>query len=426
MPPVHCEESNPIAKKRRVALKDENLLNVYNAACNELFIRQAHRPFTYDIIEGQPVLFLYDSIRFTKNPSSFNIVAEEWDIQAKEWRPVQRDLYQTDPSPIMWPIASSQSSSWICRSLNGLNPDAVLEKHLNVLFQTHPQYKTDAGLQKSVLHLNYIFRLKWRKIVSKPEHSFKGATKFWWDHFVDRSVFKSLVSVVGVKKAKQISWEKYCEFHNNPRLKTLQNTIQNLGPFAQLLSLSDLKFKKEINLHTVVPQVLHEHLDLIQQEPASIQQQIIFDLSIGVNEKDIENTWLQYQKVKNDFQKWLPRELNLLWIACKKTTQSSFVSHQSDRVVIDHSLQLIKPFILIFKKVYPKGYRYLSFEAREDFQRMVKDVMRESEGCDKIKIPMCSSYDLLRIEVQRQHLQEAIEESSDNKDVVCTPKRRRM
>lgn len=414
-----------IPKKRRVTLKDKNLLNVYNAACNELFIRQAHRPFTYDIVEGQPILYLYDTIRFTKTPNNFKIVAEEWNSHTNEWLPLQRGLYQMDPSPIMWPINSSQSNSWLCRSTSYLSADAILEKHFNVLLKTHPEYKTDKSLHKSVVQLNYVFALKWRKILNKPENSFKGATKFWWDHFVDRSVFKSLIDIVGVKKTKQISWEKYCEFHNNPFLKTLQKNIQDLGPFAQLLSLSDLKTQKQINFNTVVPQMLHPHLDLIREEPVSIQQQFVLDIANGVPDKEIEDTWLQYKKVKQQSQRWLPRELNFVWIACKKTTQSSFFAHQSDRIMVTQSPKLIRSFIAVFKKVYPNSYRYFSFKVRSNFEQMVKDVLKESEGSDKIKIPDSSSYDLLRIEVQRKHLQESIDDNINCKE-TSSIRRRRM
>lgn len=150
-------------------------------------------------------------------------------------------------SPVFWPIAQATPQDamfQITRVRKALWEASVMgmeesHPHLFVRKTSPPSPQLPNGrlhASPSDRALMVMSRQQDRTYARLSKGNYRAAIRWWWEHFVDRALFSSLVSVVGGSNAVVVDFAAYAAFTRHPDLDNIVKTLPELGEARRLLA----------------------------------------------------------------------------------------------------------------------------------------------------------------------------------------------
>lgn len=412
---------------RRISFKDPELDNLYANINQELYTRNIDRPFHWEEIDGTSMLFIYDSVRFVRHRGESKVTCEiflpncGW---GKAPAPLARML------PVMWPIKKAQINTVaLSNFLNNCTVGSVVQKHVNEFYVRHPQYKMQEDLKKNLNQMCFVCEKKWQHRKARINSiNTRGAVRFWWSNFVDRSVLRTIVSVVGNRSSTSVSWKDFADLSSHPSLEKIQANLIDLGVARQSLAGQSFDQWACASLEQVVPQGLQSHWNQIQQEPVTIQETLINIFHYrGMRSSDIESVWNNYTALKNTGAKWSTRELNMLMNAsCEafETEDDIFQTKELAPIMektIKKTLPYISQCVKLWRRSYPQQYHKWSKENQQQWRSTMREVCEYSHEKQLFTLPPTHQFEDMRAVYEKEQINNALKENN----IETNPSKRR-
>lgn len=236
-----------------------------------------HHPFRYAFLpDGQEKevdspppgmpgthrLTIGDQYRFEKHTSSARIETRQrmssgWsdvdpELEAEAFAPSVYDARARPRtldrvSPVFWPIAQATPQDamfQITRVRKALWEASVMgmeesHPHLFIRKTSPPSPQLPNGrlhASPSDRALMVMSRQQDRTYARLSRGNYRAAIRWWWEHFVDRALFSSLVSVVGGSNAVVVDFAAYAAFTRQAGLDNIVKTLPELGEARRLLA----------------------------------------------------------------------------------------------------------------------------------------------------------------------------------------------
>ena len=213
-------------------------------------------------VPGTHRLTIGDQYRFEKHTSSARIETRQrlssgWSdvepgLEAEAFAPSVYDARSRPRtldrvSPVFWPIAQATPQDamfQITRVRKALWEASVMgmeesHPHLFVRKTSPPSPQLPNGrlhASPSDRALMVMSRQQDRTYARLSRVNYRAAIRWWWEHFVDRALFSSLVSVLGGSNAVVVDFAAYAAFTRHPDLDNIVKTLPELGETRRLLA----------------------------------------------------------------------------------------------------------------------------------------------------------------------------------------------
>lgn len=414
------------SSRRRVSFKSPELDHLYAKVNEELYARNIDRPFHWEEIDGTSILFVYDCVRLVRHRGETKIACEVFNAGTSRWEDAPAEIGAK--LPIMWPIKKAQINTGLLSIfLSNCTIGSVLQKHVNEFYLQHPEYKIQTDLKKSLNHMCFVCERKWQHRKGRiSTMNARGAIRFWWTNFVDRSVLRSLVSVVGNRSSTCVSWKDFADLSSHPLLEKIQMNLQNLGVARQGLADQPLERWACVSLEQVVPKGLEKHWNHIQNEPFTIQEALVnICNNWTLSSSDSEQVWSNYTSLKNSGDKWSIRELNMLMSVSCSFVESADVFDPTPRVDgarVKNILPYISQCVKLWRKSHPQEYQKWSRGNQHQWQSTVLQVCEYSQKNQIFTLPPTPHFEEMRCTHEKDQINNALKE---NGIVLQSTKRRR-
>lgn len=299
---------------RKIVFEDKEIDDLYLNIDNKIYNRKLHQPYTYDVIENHAILYIQDEVRIIKYPDK-KIAISEW--VDNKW--VDKDYYNLSQ---MWPLSNLSATPIISynhivnNSLKKYLDDFIKNKNMNYSEYINIRNSFSLNEEEKKLRdefikfnentdkLSFILNKKWdRRINSKAIKNIYGCSKFMWENFVDKKIFKSILKVYGFKKNKSgLPWGKYFELHNSEDKDLIIDKINDFGYLAPIFSKylnNDFNSILKINKSDFFNK---DDLEFIEKQPPTVQN-LFAEKIANILDWNIEKN--NYEKISNDFKKVL-------------------------------------------------------------------------------------------------------------------------
>ena len=406
---------------RRISFNDSELDKLYATINQELFARNIDRPFHWEEIDGTSILFIYDAVRFVRHRGEIKVSCEIF-IPNCGWEPAPAPLARM--LPVMWPIKKAQiNMGALCNFLNNCTVGSVVQKHVNEFYLRHPQYKTQADLKKRLNQMCFVCEKKWQHRKARINTmNTRSAVRFWWSNFVDRSVLRTIVSVVGNRSSTSVSWKDFADLSSHPFLEKIQANLIDLGVARQSLAGRSFDQWACASLEHVVPQGLQNHWNQIQQEPVTIQETLINIFHHwGMSSSDIECVWNNYTALKNSGANWSTRELNMLMnVSCEAFEDEDDIFQTTPRAptmekTIKKTLPYISQCVKLWRQSYPQQYHKWSKQNQQQWRSSMRQVCDYSHEQQLFALPPTQQFEDMRCVHEKEQINNALKENGEIK-----------
>lgn len=414
--------SPQITLGRRITFNDSLLDSLYESINSQLCAKNIDRPFQWEEIDGTSVLFVYDTVRFVRHSGHKEISCEEFNSQSLKWELCLSAVGQY--MPIMWPIKNAGASS--VYQINENKVGSVVQKKVEEFYAIHPHYRENKELNKKLHYLAFVCEKKWQHRCRKSQsQNLRGAVRFWWSNFVDRSVFKTLVSVVGSQTAFPITWKYYADLTARADLKQIQSNVEKLGSARKLLAVVPYENWASASLKTIVPSQLLPLWDQIQREPLSVQTVFVTPfMDYSLSSQNLPQVWNMYDLLKNTSPKWNSRELNMIAALAENCERGGDLSWDEPSKTLD--LKRIVPYIhtcvKLWRRTYPENYKKWSKESQAQWLQQSRTILEHSCTHQEFAVPSLHSFETLKSNHEKHVLETVLKE---NRVDTNAPKKRR-
>lgn len=414
--------SPQIVLGRRITFNDPLLDSLYESINNQLYAKNIDRPFHWEEVDGTYMLFVYDTVRFVRHAGQTDILCEEFNSQSLKWEPCGTLAAQY--MPIMWPIKHAGASG--VSSINENKVGSVVQKKLNEFYALHPKYRENKELNKKLHHLAFVCEKKWQHRCRKSQSkNWRGAVRFWWTNFVDRSVFKTLVSVVGSQTAFPITWKHFADLTARADLQQIQSNIESLGSARKLLAAMPYENWATASLKTLVPSTLLPIWGQIQSEPLSVQAMFVTpSLDYRWRSSNLHKVWDMYDLFKSASPQWNSRELNMVAALAENYEQDNDLSWERPSKKLDTKSMVpyIHACVKLWRRTYPDNYKKWSKEAQAQWLQQSRTILDHSCTHQEFTVPSLQSFEPLKSNHEKHMLETVLKENGVD---MNAPKKRR-
>lgn len=401
---------------RRVTFNDSVLDSIYNTINDELYAKNIDRPFQWEEIDGTSVIFLYERIRFVRNRLEKQIACEEFNAKTLRWEPCSSAVAHY--MPVMWPLKNANAHN--VHELNDYKVSAVVQKYLEKFYQIHPKYLTDPDLKKKVHHLAFVVEKKWQHRCRKSRiKNMHGAVRFWWSNFVDRSVFKTVVSVVGSQTSFPITWQYFADLTRRCDWEKIQSNIQKLGVARKRLAIISPNEWGNVSLQDVVPNKLLGVWGDIEKEPASVQEIFATPLQSSWHTPNLKSIWNAYSQLKGASNEWDIRELNMIVSISQICEETKQFPQKND---IKNLVPYIHSCVKLWRETYPLEYKRWGKSYQQIWVEQAKQILQYSCEKNQFSVPDVYNFELLKSNYEKNLLETVLKNSGV---VLNSPQKRR-
>lgn len=417
---------------RKISFKDNLLDQLYTDINSELYKKSIDRPFHWEEVDGTSIMFIYDSVRFVSHRGENKIFCEMFNDTTSGWENCESKIGEY--LPVMWPIKNARvNTNLLSNFLSHCTVGSVVQKHLNAFYLQNPQYACDPEKKKIINHLSFVCEKKWQHRKRQVSvMNLRGANRFWWSNFVDRSVFRTLVSVVGNRSSVKVSWKDFVDLSSHTQLSKIQENVKNLGFARQSLVNIHLDQWANISLEQAVPNGLQSVWTAVQQEPPTIQETLVnITQRFSLSQSELQTIWRNYTLLKEAGSTWSTRELNMLMNVgvdfCEKSCDGMDglnwgVGVAQKKKDIKTVLPYIHTCVKLWRASNPDLYRKWSASHQNEWRRTVIAVCKISDQNKTFSVPATPNFEPMRCMHEKNLLNEALEASGVSLDA---PKRRR-
>lgn len=385
--------ASPNSKSHRVQSFGDPLLDrLYKDINDDVFSKRLDRPFQWEEVDGTHMMFVYDCTRFVRHKGQTAVHCEVFNPQSNTWeRPATSGQAF---APVMWPIKNASvyvPEHRLAQQRRTVN--SIVDAHTRAFFEAHPSYNTDTILRKKVLHVELVVQKKWKAKKGRVRGlNARGAVRCWWKNFVDRSVFKTLVSVVGTSTDTRLGWDEYAAFSCLPNLAAIQDNVKRLGVARLCLNRKAMHTWDNATVEELLPTELLDQWGAIQNEPLTVQEALVALVvrSVGFGRKPAQ-VWSAYTLLKTARPAWKPRELSmLLHAAAALDTRDDFLPCGDSSLSVSACLPHIDTCVRLWRHSDNVSYRHWSTEAQNEWSLMAKDMLSASVACGRFALPTSS------------------------------------
>lgn len=414
--------SPQIVLGRRITFNDPLLDSLYESINSHLYAKQIDRPFQWEEVDGTYMLFVYDTVRFVRHSGHKYISCEEFNSQSLKWEPcVSADQHM----PVMWPIKSATASS--VYAINENKVGSVVQKKVEEFYAIHPNYRENKELNKKIHHLAFVCEKKWQHRCRKSQsQNLRGAVRFWWANFVDRSVFKSLVSVVGSQTAFPITWKHFADLTVRDDLNQIQSNIEGLGSARKLLAALPYEKWATASLKTIMPSTLLTLWNQIQEEPLSVQTVFVTPSAGQWHSLNLDKVWSMYDLFKSASNQWNSRELNMIVTLAENYERSKGLSWEAPSTKLD--VKSVVPYIhtcvKLWRRTYPDNYKKWSKASQTQWLQQSRTILENSCAHQEFSVPSLDSFEDLKSNHEKHILETVLKENGVS--LMAKTKRRAM
>lgn len=409
---------------RRITFNDPLLDSLYESINSQLYAKNIDRPFQWEEVDGTYVLFVYDTVRFVRHRGRTDISCEEFNSQRLKWEPCFSDVGQH--MPIMWPIKNAGASS--VSLVNENKVGSVVQKKLEEFYALHPHYRENKELNKKLHHLAFVCEKKWQHRCRKSQSkNLRGAVRFWWANFVDRSVFKTLVSVVGSQTAFPITWKYFADLTARSDLVQIQSNVESLGAARKLLAALPYENWATASLKTIVPSTLLPIWGQIQKEPLSVQTMFVTPyMDYSWRSRNLHKIWDMYDVFKSVSSQWNPRELNMIVTLAENYEHGDGLSWEQPSKKFDakNVVPYIHTCVKLWRRTYPDNYKKWSMESQSQWLQQSRTILEHSCIHQEFSVPTLHSFESLKSNHEKYMLETVLKENGV--DINAPRKRRAM
>lgn len=414
--------SPQIVSGRRISFNDPLLDSLYESINSLLYAKNIDRPFQWEEVDGTYMLFVYDTVRFVRHLGHKEIACEEFNSRSLKWEPCSSHVGQS--LPIMWPIKNAGSSGVYLINENKVG--SVVQKKLEEFYALHPHYRDNKELNAKLHHLAFVCEKKWQHRCRKSQSkNLRGAVRFWWANFVDRSVFKTLVSVVGSQTAFPITWKYFADLTARIDLDQIQSNVERLGSACKLLAAEPYEKWATASLQTIVPSNLLPLWSQIQIEPMSVQTMFVTpSLDYQWSSSSLPKVWDMYDLLKSASSQWNARELNMIVTLAQNCEQDDGLSWGAPTKKLDAKriVPYIHTCVKLWRRTYPDNYKKWSKESQGQWLQQSRAILEHSCDRQEFAVPPLQSFEPLKSNHEKHVLETVLKENGVDS---AAPKKRR-
>lgn len=409
---------------RRITFNDPLLDSLYESINSHLYAKNIDRPFQWEQVDGTYMLFVYDTVRFVRHVGHKDIACEEFNAHSLKWEPCVSGIGQY--MPVMWPIKNASAS--VVSLINENKVGSVVQKKVEEFYELYPQYRENKDLNKKLHYLTFVCEKKWQHRCRKSEpKNLRGAVRFWWANFVDRSVFKTLVSVVGSQTSFPITWKYFADLTARIDLDQIQSNVESLGSARKLLAVEPYEKWATASLKTIVPSELLPLWGQIQSEPLSVQTMFVTPhMSYRWPSSNLHKVWSMYEIFKSSSPQWSLRELNMIATLAENYERDKNGSWGQPSAKLD--VQSVVPYIhtcvKLWRRTYPDNYKKWSKDSQGQWLQQSRTILDHSCAHRQFAVPSLNSFEDLKSNHEKHVLETVLKENGV--DVNARKKRRAM
>lgn len=302
-------------------------------------------------------------------------------------------------SPVFWPVASSSPSD----SLRVIFPllSTIWGQRSDHLRKTHPHlftpreikefspYLRQVVINKKMSHSDRAKMILERRIGLYSRKTgvsnYRYAIKCWWDHFVDRDLFKTIVAVSGSSASLQLNFASYASFTTLPNLDEVVQAVRSMGQERRMLKAVPFSQWSAQKALQQLPGFSPKQTDRLLALPRPMKIELttrMDDLSLldGLSPElilDILEGVARHRPVLRDRQLAMSAMAVIAlaekaWGDPEGFEALSFDSHNKrERYIQTLSRpdisELLVDLVQLWRKVYPDGYAAFSASRRNSF-----------------------------------------------------------